>query len=166
MSYNYVNQTFVSCSMWYWHGVLPQDISGIHLLLGVSAHGLTVFCGEQAYLTPLNNFPWWARPQRLAKFSLASFPDLPNFKFYCKRLKTGEWEGLEMGVDRCFIIVWVSLSHFTACVPKGSLYQKVRYVHNHICNIIHPNSKLRQAPCEHTAWLLYCRQPGIFTADN
>lgn len=39
----------------------PQDISGIHLQLGVSSRGVTIFCGEQPNLTPLNNFPWFVK---------------------------------------------------------------------------------------------------------
>lgn len=37
---------------------LVTDISGIHLWMGVSSRGVTVFCGEDSYLVALNSFPW------------------------------------------------------------------------------------------------------------
>ena len=48
-----------------------QDISGINLLLGVSAKGVTVFCGEGDFLTPLNNFPWSVQRAYVHTFSIS-----------------------------------------------------------------------------------------------
>jgi hypothetical protein len=34
------------------------DFSGIHLWCGVTCTGMTIFCGQEPYLTKLNHFPW------------------------------------------------------------------------------------------------------------
>ena len=35
-----------------------QDVSNVDLVVGVSSHGLTVFCGDNLH-TALNHFPWY-----------------------------------------------------------------------------------------------------------
>ena len=37
---------------------VSQDVSNVDLVVGVSSHGLTVFCGDDL-LTSLNHFPWY-----------------------------------------------------------------------------------------------------------
>ena len=38
--------------------VMFQDVSNVDLVVGVSSHGLTVFCGDDLH-TALNHFPWY-----------------------------------------------------------------------------------------------------------